>query len=513
MTFVFFRDCEVVDESIPPLYPSTSPYPSLSLDFARDRQERGLRSNFTRESYCSAVQKIIDHIREGDIYQANLSQRFEVPFTADPFDLFTAIDRVNPAPMMAYLHLPEVTLISTSPERFLKRTGTLLETSPIKGTRPRGKTLSDDQRLRDELWTSEKDGAELAMIVDLMRNDLGRVANPGSVVVTDPKRVEAYTNVFHLVATVQAEVAPMLPALEIIRACFPAGSITGCPKIRAMEIIDELEPAPRSFCYGSIGWLDFNGDFDFNVAIRTFIARDGKLFFNLGGGIVADSDPEAEYEESLHKGQSMFEVLQLYDSRPLRANPERVTNSIVTREGFRAERPAVVKPPSGIFETICSRNGQPEFLDEHLERLRHACEMVGWGFPGRNYENLIAEALEQKNITQQLARVRVVVKKNEVLIETEPYTPSQKWYTQGVSLKVMPHPNPTPSAQIKLCDREAYDDALRQAHSEGFDECLFVHEGRVLEGATTNVIVMHDGKCLIPSRDDFRLVGIMEQKI
>lgn len=168
---------------------------------------------------------------------------------------------------------------------------------------------------------------------------------------------------------------------------------------------------------------------------------------------------------------------------------------------------------SGLFETIRSHNGQLEFLDAHLERLQRACETVGWGFPGRDYEGLIAESLREKGLDKRLTRVRLVVKRGDIVIEAQPYTlPPDEQYTQGISLKVMPHPNPTPSARIKSCDRQSYDEALRQAQRAGFDECLFIHEGRILEGAAVNVIVIHGGKCFIPSRNDFRLAGIMEQE-
>ncbi|MBI4212206.1 MAG: aminodeoxychorismate synthase component I [Deltaproteobacteria bacterium] len=270
-----------------------------------------LRSNFSREQYLQSVNEVIELIRAGDIYQANISQRFECDFDGDPLALFTRILDLGPAPMMAYLAFPEFTLISQSPERFLKRTGTAVETCPIKGTRPRGKNPAEDEKLKHELWTSEKDNAELAMIIDLMRNDLGKLAIPGSVKVADPKRIETYANVHHLVATVTAQVLPDVKSLDLIKACFPGGSITGCPKLRAMEIIEEIEPVKRSFYTGSIGYVRFNGDFDFNIAIRTLIATKRKLYFNLGGGIVVDSDPQKEYEETLHKGASLMKLFDV----------------------------------------------------------------------------------------------------------------------------------------------------------------------------------------------------------
>lgn len=267
-------------------------------------------SNFTRDAFMHAVRKTIAHICEGNIYQANVAQRFQVKGSTDLFSLFQTLCKTNPAPMMGYLEFPECTIISTSPERFLKRCGTQVETSPIKGTRRRGKTPLEDETLRKQLWESPKENAELSMIVDLMRNDLGKMALPGSVVVSDPKRIATYANVFHLVATVVAHVDVTVSPLHLIRSCFPGGSITGCPKLRAMEIIETLEPVKRSFYTGSIGYIGFDGNFDLNIAIRTFIATRDTLSFSLGSGIVADSNPEEEYLETLYKGASMFEAIR-----------------------------------------------------------------------------------------------------------------------------------------------------------------------------------------------------------
>ncbi|MCK5326978.1 MAG: aminodeoxychorismate synthase component I, partial [Candidatus Latescibacteria bacterium] len=241
----------------------------------------------------------------------NLSQRFSSPLPVPPFDLYTRLRARNPAPFAAFLDFGEMQVLSSSPERFLqvearKRN---VYTRPIKGTRPRGSTPERDADLARELLQSEKDRAELVMIVDLERNDLGRVCETGSVHVPELMALERYPTVYHLVSTVAGRLPPERNRMDLLRAMFPGGSITGAPKIRAMEIIAELEPTRRGVYTGSIGWLGFTGDMDLNIAIRTFVVRDGMARFQVGGGIVADSDPEEEYEETLHKGRALMEAL------------------------------------------------------------------------------------------------------------------------------------------------------------------------------------------------------------
>jgi para-aminobenzoate synthetase component 1 len=241
----------------------------------------------------------------------NLSQRFETGLAVPPAELYRRLRQANPAPFAAYLALDGegAAVLSSSPERFLKVVGRRVETRPIKGTRPRGRTEGDDRRLADELLASPKDSAELTMIVDLERNDLGRVCDYGSVVVAEHKAIEAYASVFHLVSTVEGTLHGGHDLVDLVKATFPGGSITGAPKIRAMEIIDELEPTQRSVYTGSIGYIGLDGAMDLNIAIRTILVRDGRAYFQVGGGIVADSEPAAEYQETLDKGRRLFAAL------------------------------------------------------------------------------------------------------------------------------------------------------------------------------------------------------------
>jgi para-aminobenzoate synthetase component 1 len=271
-----------------------------------------IESGFSRPDYERAVQRVIDYILAGDIFQANMTQRFRarMPEGLDPFALYRRLMAINPAPFAAYLNFGKTVMASASPERFLSLRNGWVETRPIKGTRPRGPTPEEDERLAAELVASEKDNAENVMIVDLLRNDLSRVCRDGSVNVPELCVLETYATVFHLVSTVVGEMRPGLGAVDLLRASFPGGSITGAPKIRAMEIIAELEPTQRGPYCGSVGWFGFDGGMDTSITIRTYAIKDGWATFQAGGGIVADSDPAAEYEESLAKARALIAALQ-----------------------------------------------------------------------------------------------------------------------------------------------------------------------------------------------------------
>ncbi|MBE9515314.1 MAG: aminodeoxychorismate synthase component I, partial [Chloroflexi bacterium] len=276
----------------------------------RENKEIMLRSNFTREEYITAVNRVREYIAAGDVFQVNLSQRFEADLRIPPYELYKRLRAVNPAPFASYLNFPEVTVVSASPERFLKVQGDLVETRPIKGTRPRGRNAVEDERLAGELTHSAKDRAENVMIVDLERNDLGRICRYGTVQVTELAVLETFPTVFHLTSTIVGRLRRDKNNVDLLKAVFPGGSITGAPKVRAMEIIDELEPTRRSIWTGSIGYLSFNQDIDINIVIRTFLIREGKAYFQVGGGIIYDSDPEAEYMETLDKAKALIQALR-----------------------------------------------------------------------------------------------------------------------------------------------------------------------------------------------------------
>jgi para-aminobenzoate synthetase component 1 len=281
------------------------------LEPQHEGQEITLKSNFTPDEYMRAVNKVREYIAAGDVFQVNVSQRFEADLKISAFELYKRLRAVNPAPFSSYLSFPEVTIVSASPERFLKVQTDLVETRPIKGTRPRGRDSVEDKLLADELTHSAKDRAENLMIVDLERNDLGRVCRYGTVKVTELAILETFPTVFHLTSTVTGRLRRGKSNVDLLKATFPGGSITGAPKVRAMEIIDEIEPTRRSVYTGSIGYLGFNEDMDINIVIRTVLIKEGKAYFQVGGGIIYDSEPEAEYVETLDKARALIRALQL----------------------------------------------------------------------------------------------------------------------------------------------------------------------------------------------------------
>ncbi|MCB1877417.1 MAG: aminodeoxychorismate synthase component I [Chromatiales bacterium] len=273
------------------------------------RLKRPLESNFSRRGYGEAFRRVRHYIREGDCYQVNLAQRFAAPVGGDAWSTYRQLRRFNPAPFGAFINHPEAQVLCASPERFLRLREGVVETWPIKGTRPRGADPATDLELQRHLAASAKDRAENVMIVDLLRNDLGRVCIPGSIEVPNLFEVQTFATVHHLVSSVRGRLAMGQDATNLLRACFPGGSITGAPKIRAMEIIDELEPHRRGIYCGAIGYLGYNGDMDTNIVIRTMVHNAGWVKLWAGGGIVWDSQEEAEFQETLDKASALFQVL------------------------------------------------------------------------------------------------------------------------------------------------------------------------------------------------------------
>ena len=262
-------------------------------------------STATREVFMRNVATAQEHIRAGDIFQVVLSHRMSVPVRRPPFEAYRALRVSNPSPYMYFLRLGNVALVGSSPEVLVRRTDAVVEVRPIAGTRPRGRGADEDRSLEEELRTDEKERAEHLMLVDLGRNDLGRVAEYGTVETNEYMTVERYSQVMHLVSNVRARVRAGLEPLDVVRACFPAGTVTGAPKVRAMEIIDDLEPVRRGVYAGAVGHFDYHGNLDLCIAIRTLVYTNGRAYWGAGAGIVADSQPEREWEETLSKGRAL----------------------------------------------------------------------------------------------------------------------------------------------------------------------------------------------------------------
>jgi len=270
----------------------------------------GLRGDFDEGTYAKAVSRVLEEIAAGNVYQADLTHRMDLASHEDPWQLYLRLRRVNPSPFGAFLELPEVSILSSSPERFLRvNTAGRIESSPIKGTRRRGEDAAEDARLASELVASEKDRAENLMIVDLVRNDLGRVCEVGTIEVSSLMRLEAFASVFQLVSTVCGRLRPECDAFDAVAAAFPPGSMTGAPKIAAMRLLDALETVRRGVYSGALGYLDVRGGLDLSVVIRTLLVREGRAYLHVGGGVVADSDPRGEYRETLDKARALLATM------------------------------------------------------------------------------------------------------------------------------------------------------------------------------------------------------------
>lgn len=268
-------------------------------------------SNFERAGFEAAVEKIREYIKAGDVFQVVPSQRFRVETQVSPFGIYRGLRTVNPSPYMYYINFTDFALVGSSPEPLIKVNRGWVETRPIAGTRPRGTTPEEDRRLADDLLADEKELAEHIMLVDLGRNDLGRVCEPGTVEVVDLMRIEYYSHVMHIVSVVVGRLKEGLKATDALKSAFPAGTVSGAPKIRAMQIIDELEPVKRGSYAGAIGYLSFNGELDTCICIRTIVLKDGNAYVQAGGGVVADSVPAREYEESANKARALFAAIEL----------------------------------------------------------------------------------------------------------------------------------------------------------------------------------------------------------
>lgn len=283
----------------------------LSIVRERRSETLSLTSNVAQSEFEQMVRRAKEHIAAGDIYQVVLSQRFETELGVDPFTVYRALRHVNPSPYMFFVRMGPRSIVGSSPEMLVRVEGKHVETHPIAGTRPRGRSDEEDQRLAEELKRNEKEKAEHVMLVDLGRNDVGRVAEFGSVRVPTFMALERYSHVMHLVSRVIGELADDRDRLDALVSCFPAGTVSGAPKVRAMQIIDDLEPGRRGIYAGAVGYLDFAGNLDFCIAIRTIVVERGKAYVQVGAGIVADSNPTAEYEETKDKARAMIRALEM----------------------------------------------------------------------------------------------------------------------------------------------------------------------------------------------------------
>lgn len=285
--------------------------PALAPTETARVNETDFRAEFARADFEAAVERAREYIRAGDIMQVVLSQRLSIPYGASPLDLYRALRTLNPSPYMYFVDLADFHIVGSSPEILVRLEDETVTVRPIAGTRPRGRDEAEDRRLEEELLADPKERAEHIMLMDLGRNDVGRVARIGSVRVTDRMVVERYSHVMHIVSNVVGSLTRGLDAIDVLRAAFPAGTVSGAPKVRAMEIIDELEPTRRGIYAGAVGYLGWSGNMDTAIAIRTAVIKDGTLYIQAGAGIVADSVPAKEWEETMNKARAIFRAVTL----------------------------------------------------------------------------------------------------------------------------------------------------------------------------------------------------------
>lgn len=480
-------------------------------------------SCFSRKEYMEAIDVVRDYIVRGHVYQVNMSQRFETIFNGNPFDLFSLLFARNPAPFFAYINAGDHHIVSTSPERFIEVRGKNVETRPVKGTRPRGKTPGEDATLRDDLSSSRKDDAELSMIVDLMRNDIGKVCRAGSVMVRQHKRIETYENVFHLVSIIDGVLDDDKDAVDLVRAAFPGGSITGCPKIRSMEIIDELEPVRRHIYTGSIGYISFHDTMDLSIAIRTATIKGNRLVFSVGGGVVYDSDPADEYEETLHKGKTLMDAFG-NKSAPS-ASPVAWHNGKfvpldeivvpVTAEGFLYGY--------GIFETIRVQNGSPCRLSQHLERFNGSWRLLlGTEPPDITWDAVIAQVVDRCGLSEGSAAVKLLAaagapgkpETSTMLVTARRYIHRLAVLKRdGLYGAVYPHRRYSYLSSHKTMNYLFCKKADEWAKIRGADEAIILNvDGSVSETATANILCVIGGKWYRPA-SEYALSGTMENAV
>jgi len=499
-----------------------------------------LRSNMTRREYFCAVKKALTHIRRGDIYQVNLSQRFcfEVGKArpADPLTIYGLLRELSPSHFAAYFDAGGFRIISSSPEMFLHLKKGRVLTRPMKGTRPRGSDVARDRNEKEALLQSAKDKAELLMITDLERNDIGRVCGYGSVRVKVMRTLEEYRTVFQATSTIEGRLRRGKDCFDLLRASFPGGSITGCPKIRAMQVIKELEPSPRGIYTGSLGYINSWGDMHLNILIRTLLQKGRKVYFHVGGGIVADSTPAREYRETLVKAKAMRECLNRAGA------PSDGQSVAVFLDGKTRNVPASflerLKPgvfeEQGVFETMRAVRGRVALLDEHLKRLKKGLRVTGIApYSDSRMRRIIKKVLEANHLSD--ARLRLMVwttradqndrhradqddrhkGERHAAVMATTYPARQKGRAvKGYSAVISPvqAQRTPPQQRIKSLKYARFLKAFEDAAAKGYDEALLLNrEGYLCEGSRTNIFFVAKGKIFTPELKAGCLNGIMRQ--
>ncbi|MHA2249393.1 MAG: aminodeoxychorismate synthase component I [Candidatus Kariarchaeaceae archaeon] len=466
-------------------------YPKFPLNFDTITNDDQIHSNLAFSEYIEKIERVKDYIFDGDIYQTNFTKQFSISVSRKDYrTIYCDLIEQHPVPFSSYLEFPTFSILSLSPELFIRVKNGRVTTKPIKGTRPRGKDKSEDEHLAIELLNSEKDHAELTMIVDLLRNDLGKSSDPGSVEVVKHAELESFSNVHHLVSTITSTIPKnSQSSWRLFLRAFPGGSITGCPKIRSMEIIEELETISRGVYTGSIGYLTLNGDLEFNIGIRTAIAAENTVIFNAGGGIVADSIPIDEYTECLHKAKHFAAFFNKtftghilwYNNRFYSTDefslPEKHTNS-----------------KEGCFETMLVKNSKIQKLPSHLNRLNRAINFYGINpiLP----TNQDINQLISLNLASD-ARIKLILSidsNNKVSCSAhiEPYEITSDPVKLLLARKQIKPPEIV-NKGIKPLEYDIYRNATRHAIENGYWDCILIDDKNILlETGRANIYIYTD---------------------
>jgi para-aminobenzoate synthetase component I len=477
-----------------------------------DRLRLTMTCNFTKHKYLKTVQNILGFIERGDIYQANLSQRFTFHASGDrvdPASLYERLRTISPSDFSAYFDAGSFQLISNSPERFLSLQKRHVSTSPMKGTRSRGDNLIKDKMLKREIEKSAKDRAELLMITDLERNDLGKVCEFGSVRVKTMRAIETYNYVYQATSTIEGRLQKNKNAFDLIKACFPGGSITGCPKIRAMNIIEESEPTRRAIYTGSFGYLSFNGNLDMNILIRTLLKKRNKLYFQVGSGIVADSKADEEYAETLVKAKAMRECLDTFHVS--QSDIIFLDEKMVQADAVLLERitPGIIKA-KGVFETMRYDEKGIFLYEEHMKRLKAGLKALGilYSVDKKFIYHTIQKLVKENRLSMARVRVSVWQEKNKVrfAIVVQLLSSPKSEYRAWISPLRRNHSD---LSHLKTLDYVVCRRSLKAARTKGYDEALLFNNKRgLVEGAHTNIFIVKKGEVFTPPLDAGCLEGV-----
>jgi para-aminobenzoate synthetase component 1 len=478
---------------------------------AFDRLRFTMSCNFTKQKYLKTIRNILGFIERGDIYQANLSQRFTFRASTnrvDPSGLYERLRTISPSDFSAYFDAGSFQLISNSPERFLSLQNGHVSTSPMKGTRSRGDNPKEDKRFKREIENSIKDRAELLMITDLERNDLGKVCDYGSVRVKRMRDIETYQYVYQATSTIEGTLRNDKNAFDLIQACFPGGSITGCPKIRAMNIIEESEPTRRAVYTGSFGYISSNGNVDMNILIRTLLKKKNKLYFQVGSGIVADSKPKEEYAETLVKAKAIQECLDTFS----------VQEKIIFQDGKMVhadeallERitPGILKS-KGVFETMLYSQKNIFLYEEHMKRLKAGLKALAiyYSVDSKFIFDIIQVLAKRNGLSVARVRVSIWREKNNIrsAIVVLPMPVQKPAYRAWISPLRRNH---SALSHLKTLDYFVCRRSLNAARIKGYDEALLFNNKRELvEGAHTNIYFVKKGVMFTPALEAGCLEGV-----